>query len=907
MKTRFLDRHLVWRFASRLWVRSVVLVWLSARMVFAQAPVLAPRSVDAIWDHPGEMSDPAVRAEVVGQLRLLQEDRKAAAVERARDAGLPIRDVFPDGRVREIADWDGDTPLYFITQNANAAISTGANLLRAMPFVLDGSGWTVGVWDGGAVRATHRELTGRVRIMDGAPVDDHATHVAGTIGASGVSASARGMAVAVGIDSYDWNNDASESTARGASYGGEPDKLYLSNHSYGYISGWLYMGPSATPRWIWYGSGTTAAGYEDDFGRYNAYAREIDGRLYNLPYYSIFWSAGNDRTDNPVAGESVALTEGGTVRTYDAASHPPGDGTYKNGYDTIGYYALGKNVITVGSVNDAVTSGQRDVSQATVSAFSSWGPADDGRIKPDLMANGATLYSPIGTGDANYATYSGTSMAAPNAAGTAVLLHEWHTRHVPGAYLRASTLKGLLIHTADDLGTPGPDYRTGWGLINGRRAAEQLLLAATNAILPSLIERTLTAAEGRHVQPFVWDGVSPIRATLCWIDPAGSTRIAHDDRTRNLVNDLNLHLVDPNGNLHLPFVMPFVGVWTTASMAEPATTGTNTTDTVEQVLVTAPETPGLWQAVVSFSGTLVNNQQPYALLLSGAGSAPPEPAAVTPDLAFGPATLTVSGQRFDDGAVVFLDREGFPSVIPDSVSRSSTEIVCWLDASRLAQGVWTVRVVNADGLSGAREGVLTVAQRRAEAFFDDGAPGWTASANIGSNLWSLSSGTSHTAPTAWFAPGLASRNTDNLISPVYRLSPDVEWLRLRFWHTYNTEIYDGCVLELSPDGGTNWKAIGAVDAGWSFVRGGYTSQIAGKSGNPNNRAQLVNQPAWTGSNGAVFSLVEVALDPGVYAGSDLRVRWRLSTDASVASEGWRVDSFGLYQMMPFRGTLMLVK
>ncbi|MEZ4838979.1 S8 family serine peptidase [Flavobacterium sp.] len=56
----------------------------------------------------------------------------------------------------------------------------------------------------------------------------HATHVVGTIGASGVSASAKGMAPESSIASYNWNNDLTEVTNEINSTG-----LLLSNHSYG--------------------------------------------------------------------------------------------------------------------------------------------------------------------------------------------------------------------------------------------------------------------------------------------------------------------------------------------------------------------------------------------------------------------------------------------------------------------------------------------------------------------------------------------------------------------------------------------------------------------------------------------------------------------------------------------------
>jgi hypothetical protein len=121
------------------------------------------------------------------------------------------------------------------TFNVNAADTTNTDQLQpggALGLNLTGAGLTVGVWDGGAVRATHQEFTGRVVSGDGAPnLDDHATHVAGTIGASGVNPAAKGMATGVSIRSYDWNNDLAEMTAVAS-------QLVASNHSYGLLAGW---------------------------------------------------------------------------------------------------------------------------------------------------------------------------------------------------------------------------------------------------------------------------------------------------------------------------------------------------------------------------------------------------------------------------------------------------------------------------------------------------------------------------------------------------------------------------------------------------------------------------------------------------------------------------------------------
>ena len=343
----------------------------------------------------------------------------------------------------------------------------------------------------------------------------------------------------------------------------------------------------------------------------------FDGLAYNLPYYLVFISAGNHRNDTPPGtGTTWTYAANSSTYTYDPAQHPKGDGIYKNGYDTIEGNKLAKNIIAIGAVNDAVSGGIRNVANGTMASFSAWGPADDGRIKPDIVANGASLFSPTDSSDTGYTYLSGTSMASPNACGSAALLIGYYTSRFPGAAMAACTLKGLILHTADDLGTAGPDYKTGWGLMNTEVAANVIRLHADNIGGAAIIESAVSTSIASRTYTNDWDGTAPLRVTLAWTDPAGPARTGNDNRNKALVNDLNLTVTRVGGSTHHPYVMPYVGDWTSATIASPAITGVNSVDNIEQVYLAAP-TAGTYVITVDYAGSLTNGLQNFSLIITG--------------------------------------------------------------------------------------------------------------------------------------------------------------------------------------------------------------------------------------------------------------------------------------------------
>ncbi len=604
-----------------------------------------------------ELSDPQQRAALVARLRALEDEKTEVIRDKAKRLGLPTLIVDPDGTRLALVGFDGDRPLYEGSHNANAAISSAANLVRTItPFQANGAGLVFGLWEAqGIPRVTHQEfgLPTKVTVRDGyTTVSNHATHVAGTLTAIGIDPGALGMAPMAAIDAYEASNAASEMLAAGASFPEEPGKIYLSNHSYGFRLGW----DPATSTWLgtFSDDGNPANDIDTVYGRYDTSVSVLyDAMLFNLPYYLPFWSSGNDRSDTPPAsGQTWFQGTNGPQRAYDPAQHPVADGVYKAGYDLLtGTYKSCKNVMTIGAANDAVTSGVRDLAPSTLTSFSSTGPTDDGRIKPDIVGNGAGLYSSGSLSDTNYYSSSGTSMAAPNACGSAMLLIDYYGQRFPGEVMRASTLKGLIIHTADDIGRAGPDYQYGWGLMNTKAAADIIRAQADRPFTDHLVEDTLQNG-GSQTYTIVWDGTQPIRATLCWTDPAGTGVSAHDDRTPDLVNDLNLSITGPGGTTHLPFVMPYVGDWSNAALTALAVPGVNTVDNVEQVLISNPPAPGIYTVTVDHVGSLSEGQQTFSLILTGHSD--PRPIITSPDTVAG-----VAGQPFSHQITTSVAAESF--------------------------------------------------------------------------------------------------------------------------------------------------------------------------------------------------------------------------------------------------------
>ena len=501
-------------------------------------------------------------------------------------------------------------PVYYELHNIDAARTSGVDQLYnggslGMDFSGDRIDW-LGVWDGGRPYE-HVEFSGRYMQRDYSSLyANHMTHVAGTMIATGLDPQARGMAwAAPRLNCWDWMGDLGELLGAGQS-----ELVLVSNHSYGVSAGWYRSGGN----WYWYGD--TAVSEEEDwkFGAYTSDSNLMDVIAAACPRLLQVRSAGNHPgQQGPEPGGEHFVFVDMQWQPSTVTRQPDGG---EEGYDSIDYAASAKNVLTVGNVLD-VANWPPAPEDIVRSSSSGCGPVDDGRIKPDLCANGSSLYSTYSSSN-GYARLSGTSMAAPVVASVAAMLQQLYLEgHLDeselrdGEILRSASLRGLLCHTAREAGdAPGPDYRFGWGLLDAEAAAS--LLQRENESLDVIHERILSEASADTLQLIVTQE-NP-RVTLCWTDPAAEAQeVELNSSALRLVNDLDLRIHSMSGETWSPWILDPL------HPEEAASTGDNFRDNIEVCNSTlAPGDTCL--VVVSHKGTLEGNAQEYSLILDGLAS-----------------------------------------------------------------------------------------------------------------------------------------------------------------------------------------------------------------------------------------------------------------------------------------------
>jgi len=282
---------------------------------------------------------------------------------------------------------------------------------------------------------------------------------------------------------------------------------------------------------------------------YGAEAQAYDQQVYDFGDLTHIFSVGNAGTEIPDTG-----------RYRDIAGAANLTGTFKQA----------KNILTVGAVDSA---GQ-------IEERSSRGPAYDGRIKPELVAFGQ----------------DGSSGAAAITSGVAILLHQ-RFREQQGNPMSASLLRAILLNSAQDLGPEGPDYTYGFGLVDGNEAVDQL----SNV---QFFSGSVPANSSQDVTIEVPEGMSQLRITLAWTDPAGDLLAQ-----KALIHDLDMTLVHlDSGTRYQPRVLSAHP----DSLNLPAKPGRDTLNPQEQITLEHPPA-GAYQIVVEAPDELTTAQQAFSI------------------------------------------------------------------------------------------------------------------------------------------------------------------------------------------------------------------------------------------------------------------------------------------------------
>jgi len=483
---------------------------------------------------------------------------------------------MPEDQIRDLAaedavQWIEPAAPPLSEGNDGIRDQIGVNTVNAAPYNLDGTGIDVLVYDSGQV-GNHTDFGTRLTHGDADSVSEHSTHVAGTVGGSGANSATqggsalqwRGMAPAVDLISYGTGYSGSGITfyenvpdieadwaAAQNTYGADLGTASLGSNLYAYFPDDCYVMGN-------YGASSVLI---DQIVRGGNSAVGIGDK------YIATWAAGNERGWASSCG------------TYNIVAPPAG----------------AKNPIHVGGSN---------TNNNTQYAHTSWGPTDDGRIKPIVTAGAcqtsgdggikSTDNSPL---DA-YTVMCGTSMATPAVSGgIALMLQHYRDVYNTSGNFWPSTAKAILMQTANDFGNPGPDYQWGYGQVDIQAAVDLISRKAFR-------QESIVHGEVDVFYFIVPPDADPATVTLAWDDFEATF-----NANPTLINNLNLELVAPDGTLWRPWVL------NPASPTANATRNVDNFNNQEQVQVPTPEV-GTW--IVRVKGTNVpQGPQDYSLVCEG--------------------------------------------------------------------------------------------------------------------------------------------------------------------------------------------------------------------------------------------------------------------------------------------------
>lgn len=769
---------------------------------------------------------------------------------------------LPLGRIGALADLDAvqwiEPVLPQMSEvNSSNRVITQANTAQAAPYNLNGAGVGVMVYDGGTARATHVDFGGRLTVRDASGQANHSTHVSGTIGGDGTASGGtnRGMAPGVTIESYGLQVSGG-GTFLYTNPGDLESDYNQAINSFGCDISNNSIGTNVEINFF-------DCAMQGDYGVTDALIDSIVRGSLGAPY-RIVWAGGNERQGTRCNVEGFG--------SYYSIAPPSG----------------AKNHICVGAINS---------NNDTMTSFSSWGPVDDGRLKPDIVAPGCQsnedggVTSTSSSSNTAYSVSCGTSMACPTVTGLcALLLQDYRAQFPATPDPRNSTLKVLLAHNAVDLGNAGPDYQFGYGSV---RIVDTIDFMRSGDFVEDEITQGAVLSTTIEVAP----GAPLLKLTLAWDDAPGTANVIP-----SLVNDLDLEVLSPSLVRAYPWTLN-----PAAPSAAAVRTQEDHINNIEQVLVNNPEA-GAWTIRVRGTNVPVGPQpfslastpgfgEFYALAINLPGGAPTLIDPKTPTTV--PVTISALNDTIVPGSALLHYRQGgggFTSVPLASLggddyeaSLAPTSCDGAFEYYFSVEGAASGMVSNPAG--GAATPYVALVGEFNVTFEDDMEidRGWTVGAaggifddNATTGIWVRvnPNGTAaqpeddHTPPpgvTCWVTGqgpvggGLGDADVDGgkttLVSPIIDLSDGDASISYWRWYSNNTGAApnaDTFRVDISNTGGGGWVNVETVGPGGPGTSGGWIfhSFVVSEFIAPTAQIRLrfVAEDAGDGS------LVEAALD-----------------------------------------------
>jgi hypothetical protein len=608
--------------------------------------------------------------------------------------------------------------------------------------------------------------------------------------------------------------------------------------------------------------------------------------------------------------------------------------TGTNGF--VSSLASAKNVLAVGASESSRGDGEDGcgVENADsdnimdIAFFSSAGPLDDRRSKPDLVAGGSHIMGAAtqhpdfdGTGVCGedfdkpffppgqtlYTWSSGTSHSTPQVAGGAALLRQFFLNR--GEQPSAALLRALLVNTTtymtgERAGGNLPQDFQGWGLMDLNRAMD--------GVPKIFIDQTQTL--GDSGQEFVFTGEvkdsgQPFRVTLTWTDAPGFSAFAP------WTNNLDLEVV-ANGqvyrgnNLKGQESVPG-GVADSRNNIEAVWLPAGTTGSflvrVRASNIAGDGLPGnLDQSDQDFALVVYNGERkdvPVAGLSSvavngGSDSFADPGEAVTMTITLTDLSpIALNGARGTlssptAGVSITGASSDFPNIAPGQTGQNVAPLTFSV-AGSVACGSeiqFALDVVSATSQSRIPFKVAVGRLLPVEVFADNAEAGesqWTHGSLMKKkkkktpiDTWSIATKRFRSPGHAWFSADPPQTADTFLASVPIQIPADIRNIQLVFFHTFQFEFgFDGGVLEISTGGGFE-------DLGPKIVSGGYNGSIFAGTDNP-----LAGRPGWV--FGRLGALQPVVVDLSSFAGRTVTIRFRFGSDSSGKAQGWYIDDIGL--------------